>query len=603
MAQLTTQQLLDNADTRQPNNATGAIDAVDTREQSKDVAESSVNKITDASLLGLRLYDVSKTYEIGESTIHDNGGGLQVWNALAQTSGVFAPASWSLVGGSSGGDTLSLDAQSGGLTLSGSNPQILALAFATAAIDGSLKKEDFATFAAKQDALGFNAEDQAQKGAASGYCPLTALSKIDPTFLPDSIVGSLNYQGTWNATTNAPSLSDATGAKGEYYVVSVSGTQDLGRGPITFSVGDWAIHNDTAFELLDNSLGAVSWGDIIGDISENIALTAELGKKIEDAPTDGKQYAREGAGWTEVPGPGPSYSFNNGLENIGGVVGLGGTLTGDTVLNGVGNSRKFEVVNLASFKFNTGFDTLTGGSNGLVYNYSDNYSAGCQMSVTPGALAFTGSFPGGGSSFDANSSLFQFGATDGSDSINVRAAKNDLVFGAEDATDGKYLIADLDGFILSLKKAGEDTGAKAAFDIRGDLAIETVEDAAAPGDNKFLILGPDGTIKKATLPDTSSDGTAVDNFETETSSFTVGTNKRKSLIDCNFTTAGTVTIEDAALNTGEILYLSQTGDEIFSLIEGAGVTIELNLSQALDSAGKGDTIAILKKGPNAFKLV
>ena len=42
-----------------------------------------------------------------------------------------------------------------------------------------------------------------------------------------SIVGSLVYQGSWNASTNTPTLTSGVGTKGYYYVVSVAGTTTL----------------------------------------------------------------------------------------------------------------------------------------------------------------------------------------------------------------------------------------------------------------------------------------------------------------------------------------------------------------------------------------
>jgi len=67
------------------------------------------------------------------------------------------------------------------------------------------------------------------------------------------VVGAINYQGTWNASTNSPTLSDATGIKGHYYVVSIAGTQDLGSGPIAFSPSDWVVHNGTIWEKADHT--------------------------------------------------------------------------------------------------------------------------------------------------------------------------------------------------------------------------------------------------------------------------------------------------------------------------------------------------------------
>lgn len=51
----------------------------------------------------------------------------------------------------------------------------------------------------------------------------------------------LNYKGTWNASTNTPTLSDSTGSGGDVYRVSVGGSRNLGSGTISWEVGDYAI--------------------------------------------------------------------------------------------------------------------------------------------------------------------------------------------------------------------------------------------------------------------------------------------------------------------------------------------------------------------------
>ena len=52
--------------------------------------------------------------------------------------------------------------------------------------------------------------------------------------------GALVYQGTWNASTNTPTLTSGVGTKGYYYVVSVAGSTNL-DGTTLWGVGDWAV--------------------------------------------------------------------------------------------------------------------------------------------------------------------------------------------------------------------------------------------------------------------------------------------------------------------------------------------------------------------------
>lgn len=66
-------------------------------------------------------------------------------------------------------------------------------------------------------------------------------------------ITALNYQGTWNANTNNPVLADGVGAAGDFYVVNVAGTQNLGSGAITFAIGDIVIYNGFVWQKLNNN--------------------------------------------------------------------------------------------------------------------------------------------------------------------------------------------------------------------------------------------------------------------------------------------------------------------------------------------------------------
>jgi len=59
------------------------------------------------------------------------------------------------------------------------------------------------------------------------------------------VTSGVKYKGHWDASTNTPSLADGTGNNGDYYIVSVAGTQDLGSGSVTFNVGDAVIYDGT----------------------------------------------------------------------------------------------------------------------------------------------------------------------------------------------------------------------------------------------------------------------------------------------------------------------------------------------------------------------
>lgn len=74
---------------------------------------------------------------------------------------------------------------------------------------------------------------------------LTTVSSIT------NAIGALNYKGTWNASTNTPTLADGTGAKGDYYVVSTAGTQTFGGVQLFFGTGDWIAYNGAVWQRVE----------------------------------------------------------------------------------------------------------------------------------------------------------------------------------------------------------------------------------------------------------------------------------------------------------------------------------------------------------------
>ena len=67
-----------------------------------------------------------------------------------------------------------------------------------------------------------------------------------------AVTGSLNYKGTWDAATNNPTLTSSVGTKGDYYVVSVSGSTNL-DGITDWVVSDWCVFNGSVWQKVDNS--------------------------------------------------------------------------------------------------------------------------------------------------------------------------------------------------------------------------------------------------------------------------------------------------------------------------------------------------------------
>jgi hypothetical protein len=88
-----------------------------------------------------------------------------------------------------------------------------------------------------------------------------------------AISSGLEYQGTWNASTNTPTLTSSVGTAGYYYIVGVAGSTNL-NGITDWQVGDWAIFNGTVWQKLDNTDLVTS---VAGRTGAIVLTTADIG--------------------------------------------------------------------------------------------------------------------------------------------------------------------------------------------------------------------------------------------------------------------------------------------------------------------------------------
>jgi len=137
------------------------------------------------------------------------------------------------------------------------------------------------------DITGLGTSSTKDYGTALGVATLDASGKVPISEIPDAVIGALSYQGTWNASTNSPTLTSSVGTKGYYYVVSVAGSTNL-NGITDWLVGDWAVYNGTAWQKIDNTdsvtsvngyTGAVvlTQSDISGTVPTSRTITAGTG--------------------------------------------------------------------------------------------------------------------------------------------------------------------------------------------------------------------------------------------------------------------------------------------------------------------------------------
>lgn len=107
-------------------------------------------------------------------------------------------------------------------------------------------------------------------GKANGIATLDENGRIPYSQLPES---AMEFKGTWDASTNTPTLADGTGDTGDFYVVSVAGTQNLGSGETKFLENDRVIYSEGVWSKL--SAGDVRTVNTIQPTDGNITLTGD----------------------------------------------------------------------------------------------------------------------------------------------------------------------------------------------------------------------------------------------------------------------------------------------------------------------------------------
>ena len=121
------------------------------------------------------------------------------------------------------------------------------------------------------DLTGFGTSATLDAGVANGVATLDSSGTVPLSQIP--ALGDLNYQGTWNATTNSPTLTSSVGTKGFYYVVSVAGTTSL-NGITDWQIGDWAVFNGSVWQKIDNTDAVTSVNGYTGTV---VLTAADVG--------------------------------------------------------------------------------------------------------------------------------------------------------------------------------------------------------------------------------------------------------------------------------------------------------------------------------------
>ena len=138
-------------------------------------------------------------------------------------------------------------------------------------------------------------------GGGTSQGVLDALASLQTQI--DNVSGGLSYQGTWNATTNTPTLASSVGVNGYYYITATAGSTNL-DGITDWQIGDWLLFNGTVWQKIDQSNTVTSVNGQTGAVS---LTTTNIAEGTNQYFTDARARAALSAG------TGISYSSSTGV--------------------------------------------------------------------------------------------------------------------------------------------------------------------------------------------------------------------------------------------------------------------------------------------------
>ena len=107
-------------------------------------------------------------------------------------------------------------------------------------------------------------------GQVNGLATLDSSSRVPESQITEDLI---SYRGAWNANTNTPNLTIITKLKGDMYLVSVKGTQDIGEGSTVYNVGDQVIYNGTVWQKIPT--GDVDTVNNISPVDDNVTVNGD----------------------------------------------------------------------------------------------------------------------------------------------------------------------------------------------------------------------------------------------------------------------------------------------------------------------------------------
>jgi len=206
-----------------------------------------------------RTWNVGTVTSVGTSGPLTGGtitgsGTIGITQATTSTDGYLSSTDWNTFNGKQAAGSY-ITALTGEATASG--PGSATVTLSTSAVTGKLL-------------TGLNLTGGGTIAATDSI--LQAFGKVQNQI--SGMVGGVTFQGTWNASTNTPTLTSSVGTKGYYYIVDVAGSTNL-NGITDWKIGDWAIFNGTTWDKVDNTDAVSSVNGFTGAVSLTTSNIAE----------------------------------------------------------------------------------------------------------------------------------------------------------------------------------------------------------------------------------------------------------------------------------------------------------------------------------------
>jgi len=165
--------------------------------------------------------------------------------------------------------------------------------------------------------------------------------------ISSTVTGAVIYKGSWDASSNTPTLANGVGTAGSEYSVSAGGTVNFGAGNITFSTGDYVIYNGSVWQQIPGSNSVISFntrtgavtltsGDVTSALSNGSIANSKL---VNSSVTVGSTAIALGASSTTLAG----LSSVTSTTFVGALTGNASSAT--TVTNGVYTTDTGSVTN------------------------------------------------------------------------------------------------------------------------------------------------------------------------------------------------------------------------------------------------------------------